>query len=87
MRSVVGHPPGQGQRLRQRRLLVQQLDRAITDPPGFDEHHLCPRGEEVRQEVFCGVDVGQPGLHAVEGLALGQPFPLAGPPGLATDER
>ncbi len=76
----VGHPPGQGQRLRQCRLFVEQLDRAITDPPGLDEYHLGARREEVRQEVFLGVDVGQPGLHAVEGLALGQPFPLAGCP-------
>ncbi len=59
MRSV-GYAPGQGQRLCQRRLLVEQLDGAITDPSGLDEHHLCPGREEVRQQVFLRVDIGQP---------------------------
>ncbi len=56
----VAYAPGQGQRLGQCRLLVEQLDGAITDPAGLDEHHLCTEREEVRQKVFLRMDVGQP---------------------------
>ena len=42
-----------------------------------------PPGRRSGSEVLVGVDVGEPRLHPVEGLTLGQPLPLRRPPGLA----
>ncbi len=72
--------PGVGQGVGQGGLLVEQLRRPVADPAGLDQHHLGVVAQQVGQE-FLGVDQpGQPRLHAVELLAVGDAVPLVTAP-------
>ncbi len=72
--------PGGGERLGERRLLLEQLDTAVADAPGFDEHDLRAGRQQVREDAGRPVDEGQPRFHAVELLPTRQAVPQRGPP-------
>ena len=74
------------ERLGERGFLVEQLLRAVAQPPGFEQRDHRARGQQVGQQVLVGGEPRQPRLHPVEGLALRQPFPLLGAPLLRVDE-
>ena len=80
-------PPGGRQRLGQRGLLVEQLDAAVADPARLDQHHLRAGRQQVGQHPRLAVEEGEPRLHAVELLALGQALPHGRPPGPARREH
>ena len=74
-------PPGRGQRLGQRGLLVEQLDPAVANPARLHQDDLRPGRQEVGQNPRRVVEEGQPRLHAVELRALGQVLPHRRAPG------
>ena len=78
---VDGQRPGQG------RLLVVELDGAVPDPAGIDEHDAPARAHEVGQDALVVDEPRQPRLHAVEDLALGQALPLGASPRLGPHQR
>ena len=78
--------PRGGERLRERGLLVEQLLGAVAQPAGLDDRDERRRREQVGQEPLVGSEPRQPRLHAVEGVALGEPLPLLAPPGLGDEE-
>ena len=59
-------PPRGGQRLGQRRLLVEQLGAPVPDAARLDQQHLRPLPEQVGQHPLLAVQEGEPRLHAVE---------------------
>ena len=75
------------ERLGQRRLLVEQLDRAVPDAARLHQHDLGPGRQEIGQHPRRVVEEREPRLHAVELLALGQVLPHRRPPGPALRER
>ena len=74
LRPLTGRHPGGGERFRQRRLLLDQLGRPVAHPAGLDEHDAGVRVEEVGEEALFVGEPREPGLHAVEEGAFGDPL-------------
>ena len=70
----------------ERRLLVEQLLRAVAQAPRLDDRDERGRRQEIGQQVLVGGQPRQPRLHAVEGVALREPFPLLTAPGMLLEE-
>ncbi len=85
--SLGRRAPRDRERRRQRRLLVEQLLRAVAHALGLDEQHEGVVGQEVGEEMLAVGEPRQPRLHAVEQLALGQALPLLATPRLLRDQR
>ena len=83
---VDGLAPGDRERPRERGLLVEQLLGAVTQPAGFDDRDERRRRQQVGQQVLVGGEPRQPRLHAVERVALREPFPLLAAPRLGLQE-
>ena len=76
-------PPGAGQRGGQRRLLVEELSGPVAHAARLDEQRPSASGPSRSMHDLLAVgQPRQPGLHAVEDQALGQPLPLLTSPGL-----
>ena len=58
-RRRVRRPPGLGERGRERRLLVEDLDGTVAHPPGLDEHDAVGVAEQVGDEAFAGSSHGR----------------------------
>jgi hypothetical protein len=82
----VADPPRRGKGLRERGLLVEQLLRPIAQPARLHDRDQRARRQEIGEEVLLGGEPRQPGLHAVEGLALGEPFPVLATPRIGAEE-
>ena len=78
--------PRAGQHAGQVGLLGQQVGGPVPHAAGLDEHDPGVGRDEVEQHVLLGREPGQPRLHAVEHLALGQALPVLPTPGLAAHE-
>ena len=85
--SIVGQSsPGLCECLSQSRLVALELRRSIARSPGIDEHDLRLLTEQVREDDGVVHEPGEPGLHAVEPLTIGQAVPLRASPWLALQE-
>ena len=80
-------PPCGGQSIGQRRLLLQQLAGTVTDPARLDQDHQGVIAQEVGHQFLGLHQPGQPRLHPVELLTVGQSFPLMPAPRRGTDQR
>ena len=78
--------PGRGQGGGQGGLLVEQLTDPVAHAAGLDEDDLGAAGQPVGQHLLVGTEPGQPRLHALEHLTLGQPLPLLAAPRLGPDQ-
>ena len=88
--AEVGPPlgaPRRRQRVRERGLLVEELLGSVAHPPRLAQQDEGVGPQEVGEEVLAVAQPRQPRLHAVEGLAVGQPLPLLRAPRLAAHER
>ena len=72
----IGRTPCGGERRRERELLVEQLLGPVAEPARFDDGNQRAPGQEIREQVLLGREPRQPGLHAVERLAVGESLPL-----------
>ena len=83
---VGGRVPGDRERARERRLVVEQLLGTVAHALRFDEQGERAVGEEVEQEVLALGQPRQPRLHAVEHLAVGEALPLLAAPPLRAQQ-
>ena len=78
--------PRGGQGVGQGRLLLQQFAGPVPHPPGLDQDDQGVRAQQVADELLGVGQPGQPRLHAVELVAVGQPVPLVATPRLGPDQ-
>jgi hypothetical protein len=83
---IGGHVPGAGQDGGEVGLLGQEILCAVAEAPGLDQEDLGVGAHEVEEDVLLGGEPGEPRLHAVEQLALGEALPLLPAPRLGADE-
>ena len=79
----IGRAPRRRQCRRERELLVEQLLRSVAQPARLDDGDERARRQEIGEQVLLGREPRQPGLHAVERLAVSQSLPLLAAPGIA----
>ena len=84
--GVVTGPPRLGQRAGEVVLLGEEVGGPVAHAPGLDEEHLGAGRQQVGEEALVGREPRQPGLHAVEDQALGEPLPLLATPGLVAHQ-
>ena len=85
--ALASRPPGGGQGVGQGRLLVEQLAGPVPHPPGLDQDDQGVRHPAGRRRARSrSASHGQPRLHAVELVAVGQPLPLVAAPRLGPDQ-
>jgi hypothetical protein len=84
--AVVAHLPGAGERGRQVGLLGQEVGGAVAEPSWLHHDHLPAVGNDVDDGAVVVGQPGQPRLHAVEDLTLGEALPLLPAPRFEGDQ-
>ena len=83
---VGGRVPGDRERARERRFVVEELLGAVAHALRLDEQGERVVGQEIEQEVLALGQPRQPRLHAVEHLAVGEALPLLAAPPLRAQQ-
>jgi hypothetical protein len=84
--AVARRIPRLGQRRGEVDLLGDDVRRPVAHALRLDQHHQAVGRDEVEQHLLVVDEPRQPGLHAVEELALRQPVPLLASPRLGREQ-
>ncbi len=84
--GIAGGVPRDRERRRERRLVVEQLLRAVAHALRFDEQRDRAARQQIGEEVVALGEPREPRLHAVEHLAVGKALPLLAAPGMRAQE-